>query len=457
MKKILLLCCAVACALPLCAQWQAHTPALPLPTSCFDVYGVDENVAWAVMMRARVDSFSYGPLGGVKTGYILRTKDGGRTWQYSSVETESQSYISNVCALDARRAWASGSDLNTGKNFIIQTVDSGKVWTPLLEQGLNTNGSFVDAVHFWNEQEGLVFGDPSTSSTSSTKYFEIWRTTNGGLTWQRLPRTSPPTALNGEEGIAGVYEVVGSHIFFPTVADRLLKSTDRGATWRVIGLPTGAATSGLSFADSLHGVLGNYSGKRFTIGVTTDGGLNWADRRPTDNRGLLTSVAMVPKSRYIVAVVRDNNIRGPFRTLLSRDLGLTWQVIGQGEHAAHLDFVSPNAGYGGELQPVGRLSKMYRYAGDPLTGLFTPDRLDAEVQLFPNPTADVLHVNIRFATAQPLLILLNDRNGRLLEQQRVDQTAEWSGDFPLQHLPAGQYVLTISSPGGNLSKMVTKH
>ena len=55
-----------------------------------------------------------------------------------------------------------------------------------------TKGMFLDAMEFWNEQSGIVIGDPING-----KFF-IARTFNGGNTWQNIPEKNYPVADSGE-------------------------------------------------------------------------------------------------------------------------------------------------------------------------------------------------------------------------------------------------------------------
>jgi hypothetical protein len=51
---------------------------------------------------------------------------------------------------------------------------------------------FLDAMEFWNEQSGIVVGDPLKNR------FFIGRTFDGGKTWQGIPESLRPAADSGE-------------------------------------------------------------------------------------------------------------------------------------------------------------------------------------------------------------------------------------------------------------------
>ena len=74
--------------------------------------------------------------------------------------------------------------------YILKTSDAGKTWRIVLED--KRPGMFLDAMEFWNEQSGIVIGDPLEG-----KIF-IARTFDGGETWSGLPEENYPKADSGE-------------------------------------------------------------------------------------------------------------------------------------------------------------------------------------------------------------------------------------------------------------------
>ncbi|MEO6403867.1 MAG: oxidoreductase, partial [Ferruginibacter sp.] len=75
-------------------------------------------------------------------------------------------------------------------SHILKTFDGGKSWTLIYEN--KTKGMFLDAMEFWNEQSGIVIGDPIDG-----KLF-IARTFDGGMNWRGLPEVNYPLADSGE-------------------------------------------------------------------------------------------------------------------------------------------------------------------------------------------------------------------------------------------------------------------
>lgn len=153
-----------------------------------------------------------------------------------------------------------------------------------------------------------------------------------------------------------------------------------------------------------------------------------------------------------------NNVTGPFRTTLSKDLGKTWIELstGTGENVGTVHFNSATLGYGGEWQPTGHATRMYKYAGSPLTGLLSGLALDARATLSPNPTADQVNVEIEVAEPAEFLLLFHDAQGRLMERRFLEKTSVGNARFDLSHLPAGVYTLSMSSQRGYLTRAISK-
>jgi hypothetical protein len=153
---------------------------------------------------------------------------------------------------------------------------------------------------------------------------------------------------------------------------------------------------------------------------------------------------------------RTNAVTGPFVTYLSKDLGQSWLQIPTNENVAVFYFSSPTIGYGAEAQPADHPTRMYKYNGDPLTGLLSGKPLTAAVYLAPNPASEVLTVTVQSADKADYLLFINDIQGQLIEQVRILDGTDFSKSFDVSRLPAGVYTLTVSSPQGHLTRSFVK-
>lgn len=120
-------------------------------------------------------------------GTVGKTTDGGKNWKWFSVKGFEKSEFRDIEAFDATTAVIMAIDEPA---YILRTVDGGETWKVVYEN--KTKGMFLDAMEFWNEQAGIVIGDPVN------KKFFVVRTFDGGRTWQDIPEINRPVADSGE-------------------------------------------------------------------------------------------------------------------------------------------------------------------------------------------------------------------------------------------------------------------
>ena len=124
-------------------------------------------------------------------GTVLRSTNGGKTFEKMLVEGYEQRDFRDIEAFDEKKAIIMAVDTPA---IILKTIDGGKTWKKVFED--KRPGMFLDAMEFWNELSGIVIGDPIDG-----RIF-IARTFDGGTTWQGLPEANYPIAKNGESFFA---------------------------------------------------------------------------------------------------------------------------------------------------------------------------------------------------------------------------------------------------------------
>ncbi|MEO8861105.1 MAG: oxidoreductase [Ginsengibacter sp.] len=120
-------------------------------------------------------------------GTIGKSIDSGKTWKWMIVNGFEKTDFRDIEAFDQSIAVIMGVDTPA---IILRTIDGGETWKLVFEN--KTKGMFLDAMEFWNEQSGIVVGDPINGR------FFIARTFNGGDTWQNIPERNRPVADSGE-------------------------------------------------------------------------------------------------------------------------------------------------------------------------------------------------------------------------------------------------------------------
>lgn len=120
-------------------------------------------------------------------GTVGRSSDGGETWKWMVVQGFEKRDFRDIEAFDAATAIIMAIDAPA---YILKTTDGGASWKAVYEN--KTAGMFLDAMSFWNDQSGIVLGDPIDG-----KFF-IARTFDGGNNWQEIPDAYKPVADSGE-------------------------------------------------------------------------------------------------------------------------------------------------------------------------------------------------------------------------------------------------------------------
>lgn len=274
------------------------------------VSAVNERVAWASGSGSTV----------------LRTTDGGTVWQKLNVTADALDFR-DIDAIDDQTAYVLSIG-NGPASRIYKTTDAGATWT--LQFKNEDPKAFLDAMSFWDANNGIVFGD------SIDGQFYILLTANGGQTWSRVSTARLPTALLNEGAFAASgtnIAVFGkTHAWIGTGAGakaRVLRTTDHGRSWQVSDTPLAAGQSAgifsIAFRDEKHGIVvgGDYRKEAEAVdnlAVTNDGGVTW--KLVKGLSGYRSVVAYVPgkKTSALVAI-------GPSGGDYSLDDGQTWKPI----------------------------------------------------------------------------------------------------------------------------------
>lgn len=120
-------------------------------------------------------------------GMVGESLDGGETWNWLQIKGFEKTDFRDIEAFDAVTAVVMGI---ADPAYILKTVDAGATWKIVYQN--NSKGMFLDAMEFWNEQSGIVIGDPIDNR------FFIARTFDGGNTWHDIPKQNDPVADSGE-------------------------------------------------------------------------------------------------------------------------------------------------------------------------------------------------------------------------------------------------------------------
>lgn len=253
-------------------------------------------------------------------GTVGRSVNGGRLWTFFSPAGYEKLDFRSVYGFDSTEALIG----NAGSPaYLLRTYDGDRSWQKVYSNP--DSSAFLDGIDFWDDQNGIAFGDPILGKML------ILLTHDGGKTWEELPVNKRPALQSGEASFAASGTTIRctgkSDVWIATggKVSRLWHSTDRGHTWQPHALPIlqgGSGTGVFSFYISDHGrfilVGGDYERDSLCkdhVFYSTNQGRNWqAPITPT--RGYRECVELVAPEKVLAV--------GPGGADYSIDGGKSW-------------------------------------------------------------------------------------------------------------------------------------
>ncbi|MCB9224129.1 MAG: hypothetical protein H6582_08145 [Crocinitomicaceae bacterium] len=216
--------------------------------------------------------------------------------------------------------------MNSGENGIIWRTSQGMT-DP--KQAYYEKGQFLDGMDFWNDKNGVAYGDPVDGK------FVVLLTEDMGRSWFPIDYENIPYALPNEAGFAasgtGIAAVEESVIIFGTgMGDtaRLFVSEDKGKNWNVKSTPLKSGESygiySLYFWSKHEGVIvgGSYlkpEDNENNCFYTLDGGDTWI-KGGEGLGGYISCVHGTKDGEFMVAT-------GRVGTYYSLNRGKTWNIL----------------------------------------------------------------------------------------------------------------------------------
>ncbi len=198
-----------------------------------------------------------GFIGGRKnnaTQNMQKTIDNGTTWTDITPDPSSIETISSIYFLDANAGWAtSGQNLYT-------TVNGGTSWTTV------DMNFYAQDIYFTNTLDGFAAGGDTMSLPAY-----VMKTVDGGLTWTPvLTNTDGNVFVNSNNYL----NVVDANTMFTAQewTNKLYRTTDAGATWDTIICDSAYAIVDFHFESADSGHVLTDMGQLF---YTNDAGATW--------------------------------------------------------------------------------------------------------------------------------------------------------------------------------------
>lgn len=277
--------------------WQDLTPPEPAPEA-----GANAKVAEGVFLDAQVARVLYYPAALTPEPYLAivwSTEDGGTTWTASeSLSLDflgSTDYPPMLRFADANTGWLVAQQGATGMHrypiYLLRTTDGGRTWDTAIDPYAG------DDLQSCNKT-GLFFLDPATGwatvDNCPVTAPELWVTADGGRTWEAHPLPAPasrpnlfedalceahsPQLLTPAIGFVGVSCSLGLAIEYVYVTQ------DGGLTWEPHLNQGGALVMlsprvGFALSRRIYQTLDGGVNWNATKVVTWDGQFSWIDER----------------------------------------------------------------------------------------------------------------------------------------------------------------------------------
>lgn len=256
-------------------------------------------------------------------GTVLRTTDGGKSWQNVSPPDVTDLQFRDIEAFDARNAVI--LSIGAGETSrIYRTSDGGAHW---VETFRNTDANaFYDCMAFFDRRHGLALSDPVDGK------FRLVSTSDGGTTWNLLPNTGMPPAQPAEFAFAASGQCLtadgGEDAWIGSGGDaeaRVYHSQDRGLHWTVSVTPLASSPSAGVFATAFRqhdgiavgGDFANPTNGVDALAFTRNGAQSW-EKPATAPQGYRSGVSWYPFFRTVAIAV------GPTGSDLTIDSGRHW-------------------------------------------------------------------------------------------------------------------------------------
>jgi photosystem II stability/assembly factor-like uncharacterized protein len=234
-----------------------------------------------------------------KFGY---TNDYGKTWKEKLIKYDTFNLEFRSISVTTNSVFI----LSIGSPALLFKIDKKTLNYKLVYKETNKK-AFYDSMQFWDDENGIAVGDPTTNCMS------IVLTKDGGNSWNKIACTNLPLAVEGEAAFAASntnISLVDQKAFIATGGKEanVLLGTDYGKSWTKYKTPIiqGEKMTGIFSLDNLSmdtAIIagGNWSSKESTVkamAITVDSN-NWKIKE--NNPGYISCIQFVPKTKNLIA------------------------------------------------------------------------------------------------------------------------------------------------------------
>lgn len=373
-----------------------------------DLQFVDTLTGFLIQSRVNPDS-----------SFISRTTDGGNNWSVTQLPNV---YLTSLHFINELTGFCAGGEITTSDpGVVIKTTNGGNNWF--------TN-SYVSSFIFLND---VVFINNDTGWVCSTYPLDggLWRTTNGGISWQMqmnyVPSPSKVFFVNDTIGW-----VIGS------ANSTLYKTTNCGINWNV--QQTIYSLSDIFFTSTDTGYLVKDVGSGTTsLMSTSNGGSNW----------FAVNIQIVPTTSRLFFINNKIGWAGAgFNKVAATKDGYNWGIQSspiRNYSVSFTDSLHGWAGYSGLVRTTD--------GGGTIVSaieLLTDNPKEFELgQNYPNPFNALSKIKYKILKSSEVRITVYDIMGKkvaiLLNEKK--KPGEYAVSFNGNNLPSGIYFYALFADG----------
>ena len=388
---------------------------------------------------------------------FCKTTNGGTTWTKGSISGAGLS-IANISAIDSLKAFALLNPSTTGGK-LMSTTNGGQAWNVVTSAAYDVNASFANIVHAFDANNVMSMGDPRNG------YFEIYRSTDGGTSFTRVPQSDIAPILTGEFGLVNSFGSYGdNHLWFGTNKNRVYKTRDGGATYQAYTVTeiSDAWIVDFAFSDTLNGICLASDGSSIQYGTykTTDGGETWTKLiNGGDPYGtIITSVSGMAYDECGMRFWVAGAATGSSGTAYSEDGGTTWTTVDSIDQHTSIAF-GINVGYSGNFSDgTSGTRGIFKWTCT-TTGIDNNlNQEEAISQGYPNPVRSLYRYQSPFLKHANVVLTVYDLTGKELEQKVYNNiSGHIIEDFDFSDHASGVYLLNININGKQFSQKILKN
>jgi photosystem II stability/assembly factor-like uncharacterized protein len=277
----------------------------------------------------------------VQSALAIAQEEGG----WTTLSLTSANRIDDIYFHGKDIGWTAG-----GWNFKVhKTIDGGETWTPLTL----TNNQYLRSIKFFDENIGLCGSVASSGLPQAERLGALYRTTDGGTTWTNIaPSISPRPAGICGLAKAGESTMYGVGVWYGPAF--VIKSTDKGATWKYIDMSSYAnSLIDAYFFNENEGFVTGSAANESHGGIvlyTADGGKTWTQKLRTNQMADRIWKIQTPDKTHFFGSVESFAAETKTRMIRSSDRGQTWEIVTVDD-----DFT--------DIQMVGFIDRLHGWTG----------------------------------------------------------------------------------------------